>query len=114
MAIGDQDCGRVMVAVPGMLAGGILETVHFLRGRDGCAEFSQEMPLWKATFRITHFLRRVVNFSPGPSRRNFVARGVTEYWIGTAASFRLDVGGPDHLGPLLGGVHRPLPKLGRN
>src|SRR6516225_11272035 len=33
MAVGDQDCGRVAVAVPGMLAGGILETVHFLRGQ---------------------------------------------------------------------------------
>ena len=30
--------------------------------------------------------------------------GVTEYRIETAASVRLDVGGPDHLAPLLGFV----------
>src|SRR5262245_17139028 len=36
-----------------------------------------------------------------------------EYWIGTAASFRLDVSGPDHLGPLLGVVGDELPELGR-
>src|SRR5262249_12075054 len=33
MAVGDQDCGRVAVAVPGMLAGGILETVDLPRGQ---------------------------------------------------------------------------------
>ena len=33
MAVGDQDRGRVAVAVPGMLAGGILEAVDFLRGQ---------------------------------------------------------------------------------
>jgi len=33
MAVGDQDSRRVAVAVPGMLAGGILETVHLLRGQ---------------------------------------------------------------------------------
>jgi hypothetical protein len=33
MAVGDQDCGRIAVAVPGMLAGGILETVDLLRGQ---------------------------------------------------------------------------------
>src|SRR5262245_49933837 len=33
MAIGDQDGGRVAVAIPGMLAGSILQTVHFLRGQ---------------------------------------------------------------------------------
>jgi len=33
MAVGDQDCGRVAVAVPGMLAGSILETVYLLRGQ---------------------------------------------------------------------------------
>ena len=33
MSVGYQDCGRVAVAVPGMLAGGILETVDLLRGQ---------------------------------------------------------------------------------
>src|SRR5262245_21022225 len=33
VAVGDQDGGRVAVAVPGMLAGGILETVDLLRGQ---------------------------------------------------------------------------------
>src|SRR5262249_28383379 len=33
MAVGDQDSRRVAVAVPGMLAGSILETVHLLRGQ---------------------------------------------------------------------------------
>src|SRR5262249_46593840 len=33
VAVGDQDCGRVAVAVPGMLTGGILETVHLLWGQ---------------------------------------------------------------------------------
>src|SRR5215469_17465000 len=33
VAVGDQDCGRVAVAVPGMPAGGILETVDLLRGQ---------------------------------------------------------------------------------
>ena len=32
MAVGEEDGGRVAVAVPGTLAGGILETVDFLRG----------------------------------------------------------------------------------
>jgi hypothetical protein len=32
VAVSDQDGGRIAVAVPGMLAGGILETVDFLRG----------------------------------------------------------------------------------
>jgi hypothetical protein len=34
MAIGDQDGGRVAVAVPGMLAGGILETGPLPSGLD--------------------------------------------------------------------------------
>src|SRR5262249_6570150 len=33
LAVGDQDSRRVAVAVPGMLAGSILETVHLLRGQ---------------------------------------------------------------------------------
>src|SRR3954453_8709501 len=42
--------------------------------------------------------------SSRPHRRTPAIRGtgVTEYWIDTAASFRLDVSGPDHLAPLLG------------
>src|SRR4029453_6262014 len=38
--------------------------------------------------------------------------GVTEYWIGTAVSVRLDVGRPDHLGPLLGFVGDELAEIG--
>jgi hypothetical protein len=33
MAIGNEDCGCVAVAIPGMLAGSILETVDFLRSQ---------------------------------------------------------------------------------
>src|SRR5262249_33886598 len=33
--------------------------------------------------------------------RHFRRTGFMEYWIGTAASVQLDVGGPDHLGPFL-------------
>jgi hypothetical protein len=33
MAVGDQDCGRVAVAVPGVFARSILQTIHFLRGQ---------------------------------------------------------------------------------
>ena len=32
MAVGDQDCGRVAMAVARMLAGGLLEAVDFLWG----------------------------------------------------------------------------------
>src|SRR5262245_3129469 len=38
--------------------------------------------------------------------------GVTEYWIETAASFRLDVSGPDHLAPLLGFLGDELGEVG--
>jgi len=33
VAVGDQDCGRVAVPIPGILPGGILETVHLLWGQ---------------------------------------------------------------------------------
>jgi hypothetical protein len=39
--------------------------------------------------------------------------GVTEYWIGTAASVQLDVRGPDHLAPLHGLVGDELAEVGR-
>jgi hypothetical protein len=38
--------------------------------------------------------------------------GFTEYWIGTAASVWLDVGGADHLAPLLGLFRHELAELG--
>src|SRR5262245_43043726 len=39
--------------------------------------------------------------------------GVTEYWSGFTASVRLDVGRPDHLGPLLGFVGNERFEIGR-
>ena len=39
--------------------------------------------------------------------------GVTEYWIGTVASVCLDVGGPDHLAPLLSVVCEELAEVRR-
>src|SRR5262245_22708444 len=33
VSVGDQDCGRVAVPIPGILPGGILETVHLLWGQ---------------------------------------------------------------------------------
>src|SRR5215510_8347941 len=45
-------------------------------------------------------------------RQRFSATGVTEYWIGTAASVGLDVCGPDHLGPFLGFLGDELPEVG--
>src|SRR5262249_31586580 len=44
-------------------------------------------------------------------RTRFRGTGVTEYWIGTPVSFGLDVGGPDHLAPLLGFVGDELTKV---
>jgi hypothetical protein len=38
--------------------------------------------------------------------------GVTEYWIGTAASVGLDVGRADHLAPLLGFLGDQLAEVG--
>src|SRR5262249_35648381 len=59
------------------------------------------------TFRIKALLRRVV------LGHHNVARGVTKYWIGTAASFRLDVGPPDHLRPLFLVICDEFSELGR-
>src|SRR5262245_55987767 len=42
----------------------------------------------------------------------FAERDVMEYWIGTAASVGLDVGRPDHLGPLLGLFGDELAEIG--
>ena len=50
--------------------------------------------------------------SPMP-RQRLSSTGVTEYWIETAASFRLDVSGPDHLGPLLGFLGNERPEIAR-
>jgi hypothetical protein len=49
----------------------------------------------------------MVSFTPAIRRT-----GVTEYWIGTAASVRLDVGRSDHLRPLLGVVGDELGEVG--
>src|SRR5262249_7588379 len=59
------------------------------------------------TFRIKALLRRVV------LGHHNVARGVTKYRIGTAASFRLDVGPPDHLRPLFLVICDEFSELGR-
>src|SRR5262245_11205495 len=48
--------------------------------------------------------------SPMP-RQRLSSTGVTEYWIGSAASVGLDVGGPDHLAPFLGFVGDQPPKV---
>src|SRR5262245_10449865 len=45
-------------------------------------------------------------------RQRLSSTGVTEYWIGTAVSVRLDVGRPDHLAPLLGFVGDELAEIG--
>src|SRR5262249_1811622 len=50
--------------------------------------------------------------SVGGTSRGIRKTDVTEYWIGTAASFRLDVGSPDYLAPLLGFFGDQFPKLG--
>src|SRR5260221_11819728 len=42
----------------------------------------------------------------------FAERNVTEYWIGIAASVRLDVGRPDHLRPLLSFFGNELTEVG--
>src|SRR5215831_11841507 len=46
-------------------------------------------------------------------RQRLSSTGVTEYWIGTAASVRLDARELDHLGPLFGFVGDELAELGR-
>src|SRR5262249_618915 len=53
------------------------------------------------------------NIRPARPRPGFRGTGVTEYWIETAVSFRLDVGGPDHLAPFVGFVGDELSKVGR-
>src|SRR5215472_2039684 len=45
-------------------------------------------------------------------RSGLVQRDVMEYWIGTAASVGLDVGRPDHLGPLFGVICDELSEIG--
>src|SRR5262249_24006582 len=45
--------------------------------------------------------------------RAFRLTGVTEYWIGTAASVRLDVSSPNYLAPFLGFVGDELAEVGR-
>src|SRR6266571_9579426 len=45
-------------------------------------------------------------------RQRFSATGVTEYWIATAASVRLDVGRLDHFAPLLRILDDVLAELG--
>src|SRR5262249_61865197 len=45
-------------------------------------------------------------------RQRLSSTGVTEYWIGTAVSVRLDVGRPDHLGPLFGVICDELAEIG--
>src|SRR5262245_56327320 len=90
MAVGDQDGRRVAVAVPGMLAGGILETVDLLRGQifplpqigvrwparrncpiyDGrgaaCAAwiFHGKCPLWENDFPYSRLFAESCQFSP--------------------------------------------------
>src|SRR5262249_40207827 len=46
-----------------------------------------------------------------PTAERFSATGFMEYWMGTAASVRLDVGRPDHLAPFLGFVGDELAKV---
>src|SRR5262249_20909589 len=50
--------------------------------------------------------------SPMP-RQRLSSTDVTEYWIGTAVSVGLDVGGPDHLAPFVGFFGDQLAELGR-
>src|SRR5262249_61007551 len=91
MAVGEEDGGRVAVPVPGMLAGGILETVDLLRGQiftlpqiggrrgvtvrftrvEGSRRvlgiFTGNAPYGKVTFRIMCFLRKDIKRSKGGS-----------------------------------------------
>jgi len=55
-----------------------------------------------ASFRRLRTFRRNGLCARSAMSRHFRLAGVTEYWIGTAASLRLDVGRPDHLAPLFG------------
>src|SRR5262249_17276828 len=50
--------------------------------------------------------------SPMP-RQRLSSTDVTEYWIGTAVSVGLDVGGPDHLAAFVGFFGDQLAELGR-
>src|SRR5262245_1008981 len=49
----------------------------------------------------------------GPVGPRIRRSGVTEYWIGTAASVCLDVGRADHLAPLLGFCGDEFAEVGR-
>src|SRR5262249_37304931 len=67
----------------------------------------------------THALQQTTcaDYTPPPHRKperpRFRRTGVTEYWIGTAASVCLDVGRADHLAPFLGFLRDQLAKLSR-
>ena len=51
--------------------------------------------------------------SVGGTSRGVRGTGVTEYLIGTGASVRLDIGGPDHLPPFLRFFGNEGPEIGR-
>ena len=59
----------------------------------------------------THALQQMPRRKP--NRPRFRGTDVTEYFAGSRGSFRLDVGGPDHLAPLLGIVGDELAEVGR-
>src|SRR5262249_37848821 len=64
--------------------------------------FTGNAPYGKTTFRITHFLRRVVNFRPGHQRG-----------AETAGSICLDACELNHLAPLLSFLSDELAEVGR-
>src|SRR5260370_27705840 len=56
--------------------------------------------------------RRRGRVASAARRKGFVERNDMEYVAGTCRSLRLDVGGADHLAPLLGVVRNELAELG--
>src|SRR5262245_8623285 len=63
----------------------------------------------KATYAVQQTVLYSITLSAAAIRRT----GITEYWIGTAASVRLDVGRPDYLRPLFLIIYDESPEVGR-
>jgi hypothetical protein len=86
---------------------------HFDPAYDRC---ESDSVIRRCRFRVRFARKRTWNVHRHGSNVPYIAAfrrtGVTEYWIGTAASVGLDVGRPDHLAPFLGFVGDELCKIG--
>ena len=106
-----------------LAAGPMSESGHSLPSHDGLK--SCDVRCWsdsyqkiagprmqRSVFAAAKQPRHSIKSPTQTDTRPFAESGVTEYWIGAAASVCLDVGRPDHLAPLLGFVGDELPEVG--